>query len=739
MVTTIYLRALIHSGKYAAVVDHCKDQSAEARDDNALEEAYALYRLRKYDACRKLCSRHVEHDGKHPVDNYKGIVHIYAQTLYRMGETREADAVYRKILDGRDSKFAEMDADEREDVLANALANRTANYTAGSLLLSNDNSSWVEKVEEIVSLLQSYGTEDISPVSKEGEQDILQNYDLAYNLATYLLVSSDARSRRSIAQAKRLLTHAEKSALTLLESTSSPNNDEDDNADLTEEERTNKQQSRKQQQQQQQQLAEKEAMPIRANIAYANVLLGGEENEKDAMRTFLTCLMEGTKQKKNKGGAGGVEANLLAAASNNLAFLRDGKESVFDVLKRIPTACSSSVSEDGGAGKGGGGTSAVPLVGATPQQVRTVMFNRSLQLAKMGNASGCLEALAVLRASLKISYRGDDAGEKESKASAENSSPKRNAKGKKKKAAVTTESTNDALNDISLIQQDVPTAQPSSDVEAVAWNARADWVESELRKTIGSDNKKPDDIINSAIATLDSATKVSNVNDEAAGALAFMKAQILLHNSALTNGQTKPQLLIPTLESLPPLIQACPGTTVTMASLHGALHKDEYLSRSVEIMSSLGDDISARLAIAEFCLERYRFDDSLRLLEGVLDEEDVATTDQFMTATALIVRALSYTDPEKAEVYAETLREACTDSGLDGEKLEAMEIPMFAKKAVSPGSGGRVANRSLTFRKISASTGSKQGPNHGYVRDFTFTERVHCYFCVFSHPSFSTM
>ncbi|KAL3805880.1 hypothetical protein HJC23_007841 [Cyclotella cryptica] len=708
LVTTIYLRALIHSGKFAAVVDHCDGQSTESRDGNALEEAYALYRLRKYDACRKLCSRHVERHDKIAEDNYRGIMHIYAQTLYRMGETREADALYRKILDRGESQFAEMDADEREDALANALANCTANYTAGSLLLSKGVSSWVERVEEIASLLQSYGTDNTSPNSKEEQEDILQNYDLAYNLATYLLVSSDARPRRSIVQAKRLLTHAEKSALTVLESTSSPNHDDDENTALNEEERANKQQLRKQQQQQ---LAEREAMPIRANLAYANLLLGGDENEKDAMRTFLTCLMEGAKQKKGKGGTGGVEANLLAAASNNLAFLRDGKESVFDVLKRIPTACSSSVSEDGGAGKGGGGTSAVPLVGATPQQVRTVLYNRALQLAKMGNASGCLEALAVLRASLKVSYRGDDGGDEGNKASGGSASPKRNAKGKKKKAAVTSDSTNDASNEISLNQQDVPTAQPSSDVEAIAWNARADWVESELRRIIRSDNKKPDEIINSAISSLDLATK-SNENDEAAGALAYTKAQLLLHNAALTNGQTKARPLIHPLESLPPLIQACPGTNVTLASLHGALNKEESISRSVEIMSSLGDDIPAQLAIAEFYLERCRYDDSFKLLEGVLGKEDLATTDQFMTASALIVRALSYTDPEKAEGYAEGLREACTESGLDGEQLESMEIPRFAK-AVGPGNGGKVATSSSKVRKIIASTGSKKGSNRG--------------------------
>eukprot|EP00984_Skeletonema_dohrnii_P037082 scaffold38750_cov172-Skeletonema_dohrnii-CCMP3373.AAC.1 len=77
----------------------------------------------------------------------------------------------------------------------------------------------------------------------------------------------------------------------------------------------------------------------------------------------------------------------------------------------------------------------------------------------MGNATGCMEALDVLRASLLVSYHGDD-----SKAS--RSGFATSGKGKKKKTPTSSD--------------DVPTARPSSDAEIASWKAQADWLESEL-------------------------------------------------------------------------------------------------------------------------------------------------------------------------------------------------------------------------------------------------------------------
>lgn len=655
-VLTIYLRVLLNLGEYSKVVEI----GSKSEASNTLEVAYALYRLRKYDACRKFivsstdtATNSTDEDGSDSKNSIteRVLMHIHAQTLYRLGETNEADELYSKILSSNNSD----DPDEREDTLSNALANRIANYTPGSLLQEDGTSmvSWLEEDESVRQLIESYGE------GGEDEEEMLQNYDLAYNLATYLLVSSDARSQSQVVQAKRLLEQAEKSALTILES-SSPEEEEEgkdgdaDPAAVDDEEDAEKQL-----------LAEREAGPIRANLALANILMGGEDNEMDALRTYLTLLTKAAKS------SGAEQGNLLATSSNNLALLRDGKESVFDVLKRIPITSSLSVSENGVSdsntskkkkGKGGG-VSTVPLVGATPQQVRTALFNRALLFAKMGNATGCTEALDVLRASLLVSYHGD--GSKAGRSGFATS-----GKGKKKKTPASSD--------------DVPTARPSSDAEIAAWKAQADWLESELVRISDAKDKSSDDILQGAIESLDKV-----MNTSASGALSHTKSQLLLHKEALTNPELNVDGVIGALESLPLPVQTCPGTKVALASLYGSSNNDE---KAEQLLSDLGNDI----ALAEFRLERGQYEQAVDLLEGILEEQG---SNAPMEIKAMLVKALSYTDPEQAEDIAQSLLEV-TSAELDGEKLEAMEIPRFAKKA---------GDSSSKVRKTIAATGGGKG------------------------------
>jgi len=669
-VRTIYLRVLLNLGEYSKVVDfHSKNNDGST--NNTLEVAYALYRLRKYDACRKLIVSSItiadEEGSSSNNATDRVLMHIHAQTLYRLGETNEADQLYSKILNSTNSEEEEenaMDADEREDTLSNALANRIANYTPGSMLQQDGTSmvSWLEEDESIRQLIESYGEGGGEEGGDEVEgEEMLQNYDLAYNLATYMLVSSDSRSQSQVVQAKGLLEQAEKSALTILVS-SSPAEDEEEDGDT---DPANDDEEK----QKMLLLAEREAGPIRANLALANVLLGGEDNEMDALRTYLTLLTKTAK-------SGTEQGNLLATSSNNLALLRDGKESVFDVLKRIPITSSLSVSENGvsdskNGGKKkkdkGGGVSIVPLVGATPQQVRTALFNRALLFAKMGNATGCMEALDVLRASLLVSYHGDD-----SKAS--RSGFATSGKGKKKKTPTSSD--------------DVPTARPSSDAEIAAWKAQADWLESELVRISESKDKNSDDILQGAIASLDKATDAIT-NDEESGALLHTKSQLLLHKAALANPELNADGIIGALESLPLPVQSCPGTKVTLASLYGSSNNDE---KAEQLLSDLGNDI----ALAEFRLERGQYQQAVDLLEGIVEEQG---SDAPMEVRAMLVKALSYTDPEQAEEVAESLLEA-TSVELDGEKLETMEIPRFAKKA---------GDSSSKVRKTIAATGGGKG------------------------------
>lgn len=678
---------LLNLGEYAKVVDFgSKSDESSSNDNNTLEVAYALYRLRKYDACRRFImsstnaaaaakKNSTDEDGNDTKNNTmeRVLMHIHAQTLYRLGETNEADELYSKILNSSSSGSTNsevggggttIDADEREDTLSNALANRIANYTPGSMLQEDGTLmvSWLEEDESVRQLISSYGNEK-GEEEEEEEEEMLQNYDLAYNLATYMLVSSDARSQSQVVQAKRLLEQAEKSALTILES-SSPDEEEDkDEDDDTDPAAVDEKEEEKQL------LAEREAGPIRANLALANILLGGEDNDMDALRTYLTLLTKAAK-------SGTEQGNLLATASNNLALLRDGKESVFDVLKRIPITSSLSVSENGGGvsdsnaagskkkkGKGGG-VSTVPLVGATPQQVRTALFNRALLFAKMGNATGCTEALDVLRASLLVSYHGD--GSKAGRSGFATS-----GKGKKKKKTPTS-------------ADDVPTARPSSDAEIAAWKAQADWLESELVRISESKDKNPDDILQGAIESLDKAMKTG-----ASGVLSHTKSQLLLHKEALANPELNVDGVIGALESLPLPVQSCPGTKVALASLYGSSNNVE---KAEQLLSDLGNDI----ALAEFRLERGQYEQAVDLLEGIFEEQG---SDAPMEIKAMLVKALSYTDPEQAEDVAQSLLEA-TSVELDGEKLEAMEIPRFAKKA---------GDSSSKVRKTIAATGGGKG------------------------------
>ena len=665
-VRTTYLRALLNLGEYSKVVEF-HDSSNNNNGANIHEVAYALYRLRKYDACRKLIVTSTsanatnmdegENESKDSMDRV--LMHIYAQTLYRLGETNEADQAYSKIINSNSEEENDsMDADEREDTLSNALANRIANYTPGSMLQEDGTTliSWLEEDESIRQLIDSYAQgED----SEEGGE-ILHNYDLAYNLATFMLVSSDARSQSHVVQAKRLLEQAEKSALTILESTEENDDNNDDPEGGEEEEKAEKEKMLL--------LAEREAGPIRANLALANILMGGEDNEMDALRTYLTLLTKTAK-------SGNEQGNLLASSSNNLALLRDGKESVFDVLKRIPITSSLSVSENGVSGskgggkkkrdKGGGGVSNVPLVGATPQQVRTALFNRALLFAKMGNTNGCMEALDVFRASLLVSYHGDD-----SKTSRSGFA----TNGKKKKKTPTS-------------SDDVPTARPSSDAEVAAWVAQTDLLESELVRISESKGESSDDIVHGAIQNLDKA--INAAGDKDLGALSYSKSQLLLHKAALSNEELKIDDTIEALETLPTPMQSCAGVKITLASLYGSSNNDD---KAEQLLSGLGDDI----ALAEFRLGQGQYQQAIELLEGILDEQG---SDAPMEVMAMLVKALSYTDPDKAEEVGQSLLEA-TSVELDGEALESMEIPRFAKKA---------GDSSSKVRKTIAATGGGKG------------------------------
>ncbi|KAL9188084.1 hypothetical protein ACHAXT_006462 [Thalassiosira profunda] len=702
VVTAIYLRALLQSGQFSAAVEYCTANFNREDGDlaHAAEEAYALYRLRKYDACRRLCEAAFAAEGGEEGSVGRGLRHTHAQALYRLGETTEADAAYRHLLrDDTDKTNAAAgegdpatDDDEREDALSNALANATANYTPGSLLSAAEGAAvWAEDEAAVRRLLARYGRSGPAADNADGDDDggeegdgdggegeeLLQNYDLAYNLATYLLVSADARNRSHLLRARRLLEHAEASALTVLDSSSAT---EDEEGEGDEEAARAATIAKEVARRKALQVAEREAGPIRANLALARMLLGGEENQTAALQGYL-ALVAAASRSKNKGPQGAAEANVAAAASNNLAVLKDGKESVFDTFKRIPTTSAASVAEDavaggkggkpkdkGGTDKGNSATNAVPLAGATPCQARAALCNRALLLAKMGNEKGCKEALGALRAALRIAYRGDDAGDTKG-------TPKAGYMG------------------------DVPTARPASEAAAAAWTARADLLESELRRASEADDPSHADALDAALAKLDHSDD---------GVAAYATSQLLLHRAVAADpNASNAEARLEALASLPAAVRSRPGTIATTAALRASLNHDGEAAR---LLSSLGDGAAARRAVAAFQLAQGDYDGAVEALQTLVEESDGAAK---LEATALLVEALSRADPTKAEEYWGTLQEALAaetvgETEVDGEALEAMDIPRFAKKAQggdNNGGGGGTAK----VRKMIAATGAKRG------------------------------
>ena len=317
-------------------------------------------------------------------------------------------------------------------------------------------------------------------------------------------------------------------------------------------------------------------------------------------------------------------------------------------------------------------------------------------------ASKSLIRSSILRASLLVSYHGDGEVSGKEKAKGGVTSPKR-AKGNKKKGAANASSGQGSGND--SVKDDVPTARPASPAEAIAWNARADWLESELRRT-EKEISSAEDLLKEAIAKLDEASK-ENDAEEASGALTLAKSQLLLQGAAANDPQNSRARCIAALESLPPAARSCPGTKVTLASLYASSNNDN--DKGKELLSSLGDDVPAKMAAAAFHIEGGRYADAAELLEGIVKEDPSS-----MEATALLVKALRYTDPSAAEEYVGVLQEAnAASSGgrkeLDGEALESMDVPRFAKRAT----GGSEEGSSRVRKMIAATGGGKRGSAQG--------------------------
>jgi hypothetical protein len=107
-------------------------------------------------------------------------------------------------------------ANKWEEALPNALANCIANHMPGFMA----DRVWLEDDADLRRLLEDGGggdniyrptmTTTMTMMNVAAAAAAMQNYDLAYNLATYLLVTRASHPRSSVVDATNLLVHAER-------------------------------------------------------------------------------------------------------------------------------------------------------------------------------------------------------------------------------------------------------------------------------------------------------------------------------------------------------------------------------------------------------------------------------------------------------------------------------------------------------------------------------------------------
>eukprot|EP00594_Rhizosolenia_setigera_P013194 CAMPEP_0178960818 /NCGR_PEP_ID=MMETSP0789-20121207/13207_1 /TAXON_ID=3005 /ORGANISM="Rhizosolenia setigera, Strain CCMP 1694" /LENGTH=740 /DNA_ID=CAMNT_0020644273 /DNA_START=46 /DNA_END=2268 /DNA_ORIENTATION=+ len=304
--SSIYIRSLLKSGLYRTAHDYCV--SSPERSHYALEEAYALYRLKRYKESQSLCDKAIQKLQE------TGDVEKRTMLGYRLHQTSNAIKTYDKI-----NLSYESNSEEKVEISANVLACQQSTYDNFSPTLSGDLSVYENS----------------------------QNYDVDYNMGTFLAMSST--NRHDSLKAEKLLRAALDNCLTELKEDGASDEEIFD-----------------------------EMLPIQTNLAYA-LLMNDKTQEADQI---LKQIME-------KANVPDIKANaslmsVKTSAINNLAVRKVGKESLFDSLKRFPSDHSAKANEDN-------------VIKFTPNMMRSILHNNAVLLMKMGKESefnGLLERIS---------------------------------------------------------------------------------------------------------------------------------------------------------------------------------------------------------------------------------------------------------------------------------------------------------------------------------------------------------
>jgi len=713
----VHCRSLIALSKYGQVCEYyTMNTSTNAHIDTSdttlvLEYAYALYKLGRYVQCRDFVLEKVKQRNNSSANandsanagisskldkmTLDGLMHVLAQSQYKLHETKGATQTYTDILKSSDADGHGNGAgDDDDEVLTNALAVQISNMS----IATNQN----QHSSEAQNLIEEKAMSKMKKIEAGNNNDNNNDdylYEVVYNTATHHILQSSSH-----AQTKKAIDWLMIAEQKCKDEYSYEGDDGDD-----EEKKT----------------LMNNIMPIQANIALGKMQLG---DLNGSTRSYLELVLSSKKIHEYDSSFTGGGA--LLTADNNLAVLNSRRGtscSVFDLLKRLPDLNAVAVDNTKG-------TDGVRKV--TPNQIRIILYNRAILFYKMNKYTECKSVLVSLKKSLSNLGNNDS--------HFKNGTKKKRKKGKNVKSTEEQQGqqiTNIDMN-MNMDNHGIPPAPPSSDAEIMLWESRIALLENEINtskknndttKNSDSDNNGIIDQINRIKFALEKATAKGEqkyVLEYALAEMMLFQAQKVIDDTTTNNNNNDPMSskdvqsqYATILEELPLSLRKRPATIATLCSLYGRLGMDDKVEKMMEtkdegIEDDDDDDNNNNLVeykeLADFKLRLGMYREAAKIYESILEELEKGNVslneDEEMECKAGLVKAMSYFDIERAVAYAEqsSLFDDDNESEeIDGEELEAMEIPQLSK-----GSSGSNRMRKLLGSHRAGEEKQKKSKNH---------------------------
>ena len=384
----------------------------------------------------------------------------------------------------------------------------------------------------------------------------------------------------------------------------------------------------------------KNVMPIQSNVALGKAMSG---DLNGAIRSYLELVLS-SKQLVAKDPTFNGGGAILAAEHNLtvLTYNRGSSSSAYDLLKKLPDISP--------------GNNII-----TPNQIRIVLYNRALLYYKMGKVAEVKSVLKSLSASLSPSAQVMRQVEN----------------GKKKKGKNAGSGSEGNL-----------VATPANDAEKMLWECRIAILENETTQV---------DTLEGMASSINDALKGAGKEPVGNEALEYALAELKMYQAQKTAQGSEglnsdiERNLVSALEDLPGSIRNRPATVASLCSLYSSLGMDDKVELTLNASSDSG---MAQKSLADFKLRLGMYDEAASIYDSLLNVNDSALSDEeIMECTAGLVKALSHIDIDKAMDMAEDFTIDENTDLLDGEELEAMDIPRLSKTSGSGGSRKIISSR----------------------------------------------